>query len=402
MSEINNNIEKKYKIAILASHPIQYQTPLFKKLNEIPEIDLTVFFCSNQGLRNYKDLGFGKEFKWDIPLLDGYEYEFLKNYSLCPNQSKFWGLINLSIIGELKKEKYDAIWIHGWNNCTNWIAMLTAFKLGIPVLLRGESNLLNKPSLWKKLPKRILLNWLFRRISIFLAIGKYNTEFYKYYSVSKDKIFLLPYSVNNDFFISKANELKDKKEILKEKYGISKNLPVILFCGKLIHVKRPKDLLKAYEMVLKHIDVALVFVGDGHLKNDLERYCRGNNLKNVFFTGFKNQTELPEFYAMADLFVLPSSLEPWGLVVNEAMCFNLPLIVSDKVGAGGDLVKDSINGYVYEEGNIYELEKNLRKLLLNKELLKSMGINSNSIIDTWSYKECLSGLRSAINLLVRI
>ncbi len=384
--------KNKSKVAIVISHPIQYQTPFFKLLASSRELELKIFFCSDWGLKSYRDSGFGQEVKWDIPLLEGYNYEFLKNISPLPNVSTFWGLINPQIVTKLKEENLDVIWVHGWARFTNWLCMLTALKLKIPILLRGESNLLTKATFLKQISKKLVFSWLFKRVSAFLAIGKYNAEFYEHYGVPKEKIFLVPYCTNNDFFISKADELIPKKKELKKKYDIPIELPIILFSGKLIDVKRPLDLLKAFEIVSREINAALVFVGDGNLRKDLENYVKENNIRNVYFMGFRNQTELPEFYAMGDVFVLPSELEPWGLVINEAMCFNLPIIVSKQVGASGDLVKDGVNGYICPSRNIACLEEKLRLILSNNDLMTKMGKSSREIISSWSYNEGINGV----------
>lgn len=391
--------QTKFKIVILASHPIQYQAPFFKELSKEENIDLTVFFCSDFGLKEYKDEGFGKEFKWDIPLLEGFKYEFLQNISLFPSVARFLGLVNPDIIEKISKKEFNAIWIHGWANCTNWLAMLTAFFCGVPVLMRGESNLLNKQPLWKRAIKRILFAWLFKQISGFLAIGKYNKEFYKHYGVPEEKIHLVPYAINNKFFISKANELLFTKNEIRDKYEIPKDLPVVLFCGKLIKAKCPIDLLKAFEMLSKEVKSALIFVGDGTLRQSLESYANNNSINNVYFMGFKNQAELPEFYALSDVLVLPSEFEPWGLVVNEAMCFGLPVIVSDKVGAGGDLVKEGINGFVYPWGNINLLCEKLKFILKDKNPCADFKENSLDLVKSWSYLEEIIGLNNALSKL---
>ena len=383
---------KHFKLAILVSHPIQYQCPFFKMLVQEANIDLTVLFCSDWGLKTYHDEKFGQSFKWDIPLLDGYKYKFLKNISPLPNVSTFFGLINREIIDELKNNKYDVIWIHGWSNFTNWIAIITAFKLNIPILMRGETNLLQELALVKNFIKKLILKALFNKISGFLSIGIYNTQFYKAYGIPVKKIFFVPYTVNNEFFISKADELIPRKLELKEKYGIPKDLSVILFSGKLIDNKKPVDLLKAYEIVSKEIKAALVYAGDGELRDEMEHYIKTHNLKNVYLMGFKNQMELPEFYAIADIFVLPSRFEPWGLVVNEAMCFSLPVIVSDQVGAGGDLVKGEKNGYIFPAGDIKALSNFLKDLLKDETKQLKFGQNSKEIINKWSYKEDTIGI----------
>lgn len=385
-----------YRIAVLASHPIQYQAPLFRALAARPEIDLTVLFCSDSGLKAYRDEGFGQELKWDVPLLEGYRSEFLPNVSLRPNESRFWGLINPAVIRRLRKGNFDAVWLHGWARFTNWLAMLTAFASGIPVLLRGETTLLPTLPRWKKTLKQIVLKRLFKRISAFLAIGRYNAEFYEAYGVPKEKIFHVPYAVDNNFFLSKAKELSPRKNELKKELGIPDDLPVILFCGKLTPVKRPMDLLQAYVQVSKDTKCALVFVGNGSLRSELESYTRERNLRHVYFTGFQNQTELPTFYAMADLLVLPSGFEPWGLVVNEAMCFGLPVIISDQVGAGGDLVQENSNGFIYPWGDVITLAERLKVLFTDTSLIEKMGKASHDLITKWSYHNGVQGVLSCI------
>ena len=389
----------KFKLLILASHPIQYQCPFFKELSGCSEIDLTVYFCSNWGVEKYFDAGFGRTFKWDTNLLEGFNHEVLKNYSLFPNPSTFFGLVNWDLIQKLKKEKFNVVWIHGWNSFSNLLAMFICFLRGIPVLLRSETTLLPHLPEYKIFLKKLILSNLFKRISAFLAIGTYNKEFYVEYGVPKEKIFLVPYSVNNDYFISKANELIPQKEKLRKKYNIPADNPAILFSGKLISKKNPFDLLKAFEIVSKEINSSLVFVGDGGLRKELEQYVVKNQIKNVYFMGFRNQTELPDFYSLADVFVLPSGFEPWGLVVNEAMCFGLPVIVSDQVGAGGDLVVDGENGYIFSVGNINTLSKYLIDFLQNETKRKEFGLCSKEKIKRWSYEEEIKGLIKALKTL---
>jgi len=391
--------ERPFRLAVLASHPIQYQGALYRLLASNPEIDLTVFFCSDSGLRPYKDEGFGRVVKWDIPLLEGYRSQFLGNVSLAPTTSRFWGLINPAILRHIRKKNFDAVWIHGWGYLTNWLALLTGFVLGVPVLLRSETNLLPTLRPWKKFLKQNLLKQLFKRVSAFLAIGSFNAEFYQAYGVPKEKIFLVPYSVDNDFFISKAAELLPKKENLKKTHGIPPELPVILFSGKLSAKKRPMDLLEAFSDVSRRAKAALVFVGDGALASDLKAYVEQNHCENVYFVGFQNQTELPTYYAMADLFVLPSDFEPWGLVVNEAMCFALPVITSDQVGSSGDLVQAGTNGFVFPYGNISALAEKMELLIGNPTLRDQMGRASREIIGKWSYTTGIESLMKCIKIL---
>ena len=389
---------RRFRLAILASHVIQYQAPLFRMLACQPEIQLSVFFCSDWGAQNYYDEGFGQEFKWDVPLLEGYRFEFLPNWSIKPNASGFWGRINPRIILQLRRRDFDAIWVHGWARCTDWIAMVAAFTFKVPVLIRGESNLLPTSPSWKSAPRRIVLRNLFRKISGFLAIGRFNAEFYRAYGVPKEKIYMVPYAVDNDFFLSQADKLANCKGKLKQELGIAPEFSVVLYAGKLIEKKRPLDLLKAFEYVSRIRKAVLVYVGAGSLEPALKQYAEAKHLP-VVFAGFRNQTELPKWFAIADVFALPSADEPWGLVVNEAMCFSLPVLASDQVGAVGDLVRGGENGFVFSSGDVRSLSQHLDLLLSDPILRARFGEKSREIIEHWSYRENVNGILTCLEQL---
>ena len=160
----------RHRVAFLTSHPIQYQAPLFRVLARRPEVDLTVFFCSDQGARRYRDPGFATELAWDVPLLDGYRSVVLPNLNRRGGPGSFLGLVNARIVTELRHGRFDALIVHGWAHATSWLAFVAASVLGVPVIVRGESNGLREPAGWRRLMKRLALGWLFRRASAFLAI----------------------------------------------------------------------------------------------------------------------------------------------------------------------------------------------------------------------------------------
>ena len=186
---------KKYKLAILASHPIQYQTPLFKKITENSQIDLMVYFNWDFGVgeESFAD-EFGKKIKWDIPILEGYKYKFLKNFFLKPSDI-FFGQINLGIIKELVINNYDAVVVFGWNSFTNWLVFLTKFIHRTRIILQSESPLNQEllKSKWKIKIKKIILGWLFKHISAFLYIGEENKKFYQFYDIPEEKLFFAPF-----------------------------------------------------------------------------------------------------------------------------------------------------------------------------------------------------------------
>lgn len=395
------------KIVLLTSHPIQHQAPLFEKLAKVDGLDLTVYFCWDYGIKEKIDPSFQRKIKWDLPLLEGYKYKFLKNYSL-KSSSGFWGQINPGIIPELFQrsiaKKYDAVIIFGWNSFTNWLAFLTAFVMKIPVFLRGE-NPLNQEFLkpkWKIKIKKIILGRLFKQISGFLYIGEENKKFYRYYGVPLPKLFFCPYADDNERYISAAENLKPQKRRLKNELGINSEKTVILFVGKFIRKKRPFDLLKAYEIVVKNQkqkdkELALVFVGDGPLRSEVEKCAENRKLKNVYFVGFKNLTELPRYYGLSDILVLPSEAgETWGLVVNIAMCFKMPAIVSDMAGCGPDLISHNKNGYIFHLGDINELSQQLNDLIENSQKRATFGKKSFVVVQNYSYKKDVEGIIAAL------
>lgn len=396
------------KLAIIMSHAIQYQTPLLRKIAASGKIDLTAYFNWDFGIKETYESDFSAKVKWDIPVLEGYKYKFLKNFSARPS-SNFWGQLNFGIIKELIQNRYGAVLIYGWNLFTNWLVFFTALIINTPVILQGESPL-NQELLknrWKQKIKMVVLKRFFKHISAFLYIGEENKKFYKHYGVPEEKLFFVPYAVDNERYIKENQKLnlKNQKLELRKGLNIGKNDIIILFVGKLIEKKRPIDLLRAYQQLITNnqqlkTKVSLVFVGDGILRLELEKYVKEYNLKNIYFTGFKNQTELPQYYAMSDIFVLPSGMgETWGLVVNEAMCFELPIIVSDMVGCGADLVKNGENGYIFPLGDIEKLSEHLEELVNNSKKRKSFGEKSSEIINNYTHEKDIEGILKALNSL---
>ncbi|MEE9167523.1 MAG: glycosyltransferase [Candidatus Neomarinimicrobiota bacterium] len=241
---------------------------------------------------------------------------------------------------------------------------------------------------------------LFHGTDAFLTIGSKSSEFYRAFGISEERLFFTPYSVDNDFFREESRKWRRQKAVLKVSLGISEELPVILFVGKLVKRKRPFDLLYAYENIGN--EVALVFVGDGELRSALEQYVRERGLSRVKFVGFKNQSELPRYYAMADIFALPSSSQEVSpLVINEAMCCALPVVVSDAVPSANDFVENGYNGYIYPCGDVSRLTQVLHNLILAPELESVFGERSQQLIEDWNNSKVVEGILEALGKFAR-
>jgi len=392
---------KKKKIAFFISHPIQYISPLFRKLAKNEFIDLRVYYFSDETInKSFKDKEFGKEIKWDTDLLGGYKYKFIKNNSISPSIYNMpFGLVNINSYKEINNNNYDLVIVHGWNYVSHWIVFISSIILKVPILLRAETP--HKQELLKSkikvLIKRMLLKPLFNKISGFLSIGTQNKNFFKSYKVQEKKIYFAPYAIDNDSFRNNYLNNKVNKIDFRKKYNLNKYNKIVLFVGKLIDKKNPIDLLKAFHE-LNDENNCLVFVGDGNNKEKMKDYIQRNNISNVILVGFKNQSELVEFYVLSDIFVLPSGLgETWGLVVNEAMNYSLPIIVSDTVGCSDDLIVD--NGFTFKEKDIDDLSIKLNKLLKANNL-DEMGENSYNIIKEYSYENIEKAILEALNNVV--
>lgn len=397
-------IPKKYTVAVIASHPIQYQSPLWRKIAENPQIDLIVYYCVNWGVNKpqFDPKFFGRPYQWDIPLLEGYKYKFLRNYSPKP-KPKLGGFMNPGVFLELWKNKYDAVLIMGWMDVTFWFAFLAAKIKNIPVLLRvvNSSNYDRhvKRSNILLFFKRIYLTALFRFfVSGFLAIGSWNKEMYLKYGVPEKRIFHFPYAVWNEFFMNELQKYTDNGEEIRNELGIGPKTKVITYAARFVEEKHPEYIIRAYGKIKNLPDTMLLMIGDGPMRKSLEEETKEKQLNNVKFLGFKNQTELVKIYAVTDIFVRADDYikGDWGATVNEAMACGLPIVAPDTIGAQADLIREGENGFVYHLGDIDVLSEYIKKLVLDEKLLESMKKKSKEIISKWSYKEDVEGLLSAL------
>ena len=389
---------KPTRIAVLNSHPIQYFAPLYAHLNTTPELDVTALYLSDFSIRGGKDAGFGRKVKWDVDLLAGYRSKFLGNAAHKRDPAGFWSLIAPEIWSEIISGRYDVLWLHGHNYAANLIALAAAKMARIPVMMRGETHLgLARQGIKTKL-RRPLMGALYAQCDRLLAIGSANTDFYRAMGVPADKIFLVPYAVDNERFIQAANLTEQERAEVRRSYTIPTDWPVVLYAAKFTTRKRPCDLLEAARLLRSQVDrdFTLVMAGSGELEQELRAFCKAHGLNNVIFPGFVNQSRLPALYAASDVFVLPSEQEPWGLAVNEAMCAGLPIVVSREVGCARDLVHDGVNGFTPPAADVVALSRALALLITNDGLRRQQGRASLARIRQWGYPQCLEGIQAAL------
>jgi glycosyltransferase involved in cell wall biosynthesis len=392
------------RLAYLVSHPIQYQAPLLRRITQEQDIALTVLFGSDFSVRGYKDEGFGVEVSWDVPLLEGYAAEFLPKLRDTGTISAT-SPINRGIYSRLQQPDgsaaFDALWVHGYASVNAWQAILAANALGIPVLLRAEGWLGDRERApWKLALKRLFFAALRQGVAAVLPIGTRNAQYWQHYLGSDVPQFSMPYAVDNDWFARRTEAAVPQAAELRASLKLDPARPVILFASKLQTRKHADHLVTAYAQFLAGRDPTtapyLVIVGDGEERVRLEAQCRELKLHDVRFAGFRNQTELPAYFHLADVFVLPSQHEPWGLIVNEAMAAGCAVIVSSDVGSHVDLVTDGITGYVYPVGDVAALAQALARVFTTSGAAANMGQAAKQRMATWSFEEDVRGLRAAL------
>lgn len=400
---------RRVRLAYVVSHPIQYQAPLLRRIALEPDIDLTVLFGSDLSTRGYKDQGFGVEVAWDTPLLEGYRSRFLPALH-DPGTVTATTPLSRSLSSALRHSDgspaFDAAWVHGYASVNSLRAILAANALGMPVLLRAESWTGDRPRSALKLgAKSLFLRGLRPLIAATLPIGSQNQSYWAKYFGENMPQFPMPYAVDNIFFAERTREARSRVVELRQQLGLEPSRPVILFASKLQERKRAEDLIEAFRTLGQTAPAAsrpyLVIVGDGEERARLESLCARTGLRDVSLAGFRNQTELPAFFALADVFVLPSRHEPWGLIVNEAMAAGCPVIVSSEVGAAADLVTDGVEGFVFPAGNVHALAAALYAALRDPERLAAMGAAAARRIASWDFEADVRGLRSALAFTTR-
>jgi len=386
------------RLGVCMSHPTQYHSPWFRELASLPELDLEVLYCFRPDATQQGE-GFGVPFEWDVSLLEGYRSRFLMNISRRPG-FQFTGCDTPEISDVIASAEYDAFLINGWQVKSYWQAMHACWKRKLPMMIRGDSNLLDKRSLHVRAAKRLTLGRWIPRFAAYLTVGVLNAQYYEHYGADASRFFPVRHFVDNHWFAGGAARARLRLPQLRTRWGIPADGFVVLFAGKFLAKKRPMDVIHAVEQRTRMGDrIHLLMVGDGPLRAQCEGYALERGLP-VSFTGFLNQHLMPDAYACADVLVLPSSYgETWGLVVNEAMACGVSAIVTDKVGCAPDLIVEDETGNVYPAGQVAELAKALGEYTTSRGLAVKRGQRAMKHIAGYNIASAASNtLAAAVNI----
>jgi glycosyltransferase involved in cell wall biosynthesis len=376
------------KLAIISSHPIQYNAPLFALLAKEDKIDLKVFYTWGiDSIKEKYDPDFQQSIKWDIPLLEGYQYQFLENTSKNPGSHHFKGIINPNLNQEIEKWGADIVWVWGWAFDSH-LKALRYFKRKKEVWFRGDSTLIDEPKglSVKKILRRVFLTWVYRYVDKAFYVGTHNKAYFIKHGLKETQLVYSPHAIDNDRFDDPKGTYKMQAVEWRKELGISENQKVILFAGKLETKKNPFFLISLAKELPSN-EFKFVFVGSGPLEEDLKKQAT----KNCIFLGFQNQKMMPIVYRLADVFVLPSigPGETWGLAINEALACGIPVIASNKCGGAVDLINTE-TGFMYNGINLIECLDWIQEKLKTKQSV----IFNSTLIKKHSYQTISRALKT--------
>lgn len=390
-------------LAIVSTHPIQYHTPWFQALAKHPNLDLVVYYCHHATPKEQSAAGFGVPFEWDIPLLEGYPYHFLKNVAKEPSIAYFNGLDVPEIADLIAQEHFDAVLVSGWTYKGAWQTFRACWRTRTPVMVRSDSHLHTQRSTLKKMLKYPFYRWFLTRMDAALAVGQWSRKYFEYYGLPQDRVFLVPHVVDQQRFLSEAAHLSSERDVLRSAWSIPPEAVVYLFCGKLNDQKRPLDFVQAVGLAhQQNSNIMGLIVGDGSLRQSCEALAQAENIP-IMFAGFINQTALPRAYAASNMITLPSDGgETWGLVINEAMFSGLPALVSDRVGCGQDLIELGQTGDIFPMGQVEQLATQMVRYAEDPSRLRVMGEQAREKVQSeYGIEQAVHGVLEALERVAK-
>ena len=388
--------KRRFRVLAVGTHPVQYQVPIFRRMAAREDLDLQVAYCTLRGAEAAHDPEFGATVKWDVPLLDGYSWVHVPNGG--SGAETFFGLCNWGLWSVIRDRHFDAVLCYAsYTRATFWIAYFAA-KFSRAAFLFGTDTVTLSPldgRMWKKRIKRVAWPVLFGLADQVIVPSSGTRDLMRSLGLPDDRVTLTPYVVDNDWWLTQSAGVD--RAAVRASWGAGPEDTVVLFCAKLQLWKRPSDLLRAFAKAQPERGL-LVFAGEGPLRASLHAEAAALRVDGrVTFLGFANQTQLPAIYSSADLMVLPSQYDAFGVVVNEAMLCGCPVAASDHVGAARDLIEHGRTGFVYPCGDIDALAGVLRQAQQDRGQLSGMGGAARARMESWSPRENIDATVEAIS-----
>lgn len=307
---------------------------------------------------------------------------------------------SMALSHELDKTSPDVLLLPGWGYSYTLTALRWALENAVPVVVISDSYELPQSSRWKEALKS-------RIVSLFssgLVAGRRSREYLVKLGMQKDRIFEGCDVVDNKHFEEGAEAARGNAVRLREKLGLPQKF--FLAVNRLAPEKNLLFLLQAYAGYRRAgapEDWQLILVGAGKLKAEILRCMAELGIEpHVMLAGSKNYEELPSYYGLASAFILASTLEPWGLVVNEAMSAGLPVLVSDRCGCVAELVEEGSNGHTFDPYDIEKLTGHMLKVAGGEYDLTAMADACRKIISRWTVELCAENTRRAAEIALGV
>jgi glycosyltransferase involved in cell wall biosynthesis len=386
------------RLGIVATHPIQYHAPLYRRLARDPRLETTVLFAHRPSPAE-QGADFGVPFQWDVDLTSGFEHVWLRNRAGRPSVTEFAGCDTPEVADIIRRRRFDVVLVSGWHARTYWQAMVACWRSGTPVLVRGDSQLATESPPMKRVAKRALYPVLIRRFAACLSVGERSAEYFRHFGARR--VVASPHFVDNDFFAAGAARARAAAGGARAALGLPAERPIVLFAGKLLERKRPLDLVRAVARLGAERAPRVVFAGEGALREECAAEARRLGVE-AHFLGFLNQTQIPRAYAAADLLVLPSDgRETWGLVVNEAMACGVPAVVSRAVGCYPDMIVEGETGHGFALDDVAGLTAAIDRVLSDPATARRMGSAAARRVARFTVDAAVEGIATAAELAVR-
>jgi glycosyltransferase involved in cell wall biosynthesis len=334
-------------VAVVVSHPIQYYAPLYRRLGQSEQIAVTVLFAAKIGLEVRRDVKMGVDLAWNTDLTSGYAHRFLDGAQRI-HATTFFGVDNPGVAKALSAVDPQVVMLHGYGAMTNLKALAWARLGGRPLALVSDSTTDASATPFRRALKHAIGPRLLNQFSAFLTLGDRAEAYLARYGAPRRHMFRVPAMIDEGFWRARA-ERSARRAACRAALGFSEGDVVLICVGKLYPGKRLHDVIAALEGGA----IGLIVVGDGELREDLQRAAE-IGLVNARFLGFVNIDVLPDVYAAADALVHAAELEQYGMVLVEGAVIGLPLIVSDRVGAIGEtsIAQPGVNALVYPCGDV--------------------------------------------------
>jgi len=376
------------RLAIVTTHPVQYHVPWLIRLAE-KGIQLKVFYTWEQARNGIVyDPGFGRNIKWDIPLQEGYDLQFIKNSSPWSGTGHFWGIVNPGLNKEIESWRPDCLLVFGWNFYSH-LQCIRHFHNKIPILFRGDSILLYEGKGIRRWARRLFLTWVYRHVDYALYVGTHNKSYYLKYGLDPSQLVYTPHAIDVDRFSEPGKASIHDSVAWKKELGIPADHLTVLYAGKMTRLKNPSFIIDLAH-ACKGLPLSFILVGNGRLKAALQERCKNN--RKIIFLDFQNQTMMPLVYRLGDILIMPSIKETWGLAISEAMACGRPVMASDKVGCAVDLVQEYKTGITFNIHDIDACTRFLKYLCEDRSRLAAMGVNAANLIRRFTFTHIVDSI----------